>query len=398
MKTPLSNPKAFRGSSAPFLFIPLLVFLATASPGRAWVNQDFETGAIAPWIVTYGLNFPTALVVPPGPAPNTAGNLNKVHTGNYSCELFSSSGSLNHNSWARIEQDDTIPVATPWLSYWFAASLWGIHFLSNAAYGSDAYVLAEILVGGVPVYSQRFSWYDNAAALVDDGVIQWKHLPWTQYYVDLAPYAGQTATIRYTAYNCAPAGHYCYGYLDDAQWLNGTQVPTMTHTPTFTATHTPTDTACFAGGFTCTPTETYTPTFTPTQSPTPTFTDTHTPTITPTFTVTTTASFTPSFTPTATPSCVPNVWPNPFNPKYAVDKVLKIGCLMPGSEVDFYTLSGEKVRTIRFSFFQYGSPFTATWDGKNENGIPVSTGVYYYVIHKGDEVFQRGKVIVMGDG
>jgi hypothetical protein len=117
-------------------------------------------------------------------------------------------------------------------------------------------------------------------------------------------------------------------------------------------------------------------------------TPTNTPTLTPTFTSTTTS------TPTDTPTCVPQVWPDPFNPKYAKNNVLKIGCLTPGSVVTIYTLSGEKVWTTSQSAFLYNSPFTAVWDGKNQNGSPVSAGIYFYVIAEGGKVLQRGKFLV----
>jgi hypothetical protein len=112
--------------------------------------------------------------------------------------------------------------------------------------------------------------------------------------------------------------------------------------------------------------------------------------------LTPTASPSSTPTPTYTPLCVPQVWPDPFNPKYAKDHFLKIGCLLPGSTATIYTLSGEKVWSTQDSSFQYGVPYTATWDGKNQNGSPVSPGVYYYVILEGGQVQQRGKFLVIG--
>ena len=146
------------------------------------------------------------------------------------------------------------------------------------------------------------------------------------------------------------------------------------------------------------PTPTDTPTFTPTSTPTltPTVTPTFTPTYTPTLTPSATPTFTATCTPTSTPTCVPQVWPDPFNPKYAKDHFLKIGCLTPGSTVTIYTLSGEKVWSTGQSAFQYGSSFTATWDGRNQNGVPVAPGVYYYVIESGGQALQRGKFLLIG--
>src|SRR5581483_5587352 len=258
-----------------FISLPIFI-LFCVSPAFAWVNSDFETGTLAGWTVTYGSGAPTASVVTSGAAPNTNGTLcpapsiclNMVHNGTYSAQIYSSSGDIGHADWARIEQSDVVPAATPWISFWFAAVLSGAHYLSGGPYGEDTYVLMEVIVGGTTIYSQRFSWFDNTALLVDDGVNTWKHLPWTEYYYDMSAYVGQTATIRYTAYDCNQGGHYCWGYIDDAQWLSTFQVPTPTNTPTNSPTRTPT--ATFTNTPTITPTPTMTPTYTPTLSPTQT--------------------------------------------------------------------------------------------------------------------------------
>jgi hypothetical protein len=68
---------------------------------------------------------------------------------------------------------------------------------------------------------------------------------------------------------------------------------------------------------------------------------------------------------------------------------------MPGSTVAIYTVSGEQVWSTQQSSFQFGVPFTAVWDGKNENGSLVAPGVYYYAIHQNGQVSQRGKFLVV---
>lgn len=127
---------------------------------------------------------------------------------------------------------------------------------------------------------------------------------------------------------------------------------------------------------------------------TPTVTASVTPSFTPAFTATPTVTFTATYSPTSAPTCVPQVWPDPFNPKYAKDGVLKIGCVPAGASVSIYTLSGEAVWGSGQSSFQYGSPDTATWEGTNQDGVPVSPGVYYYAIQQGSQLLQRGKFLV----
>ena len=145
------------------------------------------------------------------------------------------------------------------------------------------------------------------------------------------------------------------------------------------------------------PTSTFTGTPTLTPTVTPTFTPTLSPTLTPTATITQTPTPTATSTPTSTPtpSCELEVWPDPFNPKYAVDACLKIGCLTPGSTATIYTVSGEKVWSTQDSAFRYGVPYTAVWDGQNQNGVPVSPGIYYYVIQNGSQVVKDGKFLLL---
>jgi hypothetical protein len=135
------------------------------------------------------------------------------------------------------------------------------------------------------------------------------------------------------------------------------------------------------------------PTSTATQSPTnsPSNTPTVTPTITVTFTPTMTFTFTATFTatPTLTPTCVTHLWPDPFNPRYAFNGTLKVGCLPAGAQVSFYTLSGEAVGPVT------ESGGIAQWNGNNQQGVPVSEGVYYYVIQSGTNVLGRGKFLVV---
>jgi hypothetical protein len=179
-----------------------------------------------------------------------------------------------------------------------------------------------------------------------------------------------------------------------------TSAPTLTQTPTITST--PTDTSTV----TSTPTQTSTPTvtFTSTMTLTPTITDTPTATFSPTVTFTPTNSYTPTntftvtltptitntftVTPTYTPTCVTHAWPDPYNPKYAVSELLNLSCIPPGATVSFYTVSGELV----FSLPETGG--MVQWDGRNRNGVLVSSGVYFYVIQVGNEAKGTGKFLV----
>ena len=158
--------------------------------------------------------------------------------------------------------------------------------------------------------------------------------------------------------------------------------PTPTNSPTNTPTPTATDTPTLTPTVTPTSTQTSTPTTSPTV--TPTFTLPPTATITPTNTPTTTPTITPTFTPT----CEIHVWPDPFNPNYAVNGTLKVSCLPSGTTVSFFTLAGELVNQLP----EVGGMIQ--WNGKNQQGVPVSPGIYYYVIKNGQNPLGKGKFLV----
>lgn len=67
-------------------------------------------------------------------------------------------------------------------------------------------------------------------------------------------------------------------------------------------------------------------------------------------------------------------YPNPFNPEtninYTVEHAANI-------QLDVFNSIGEKVNTLYSGYSQPGL-FTIRWDGKDENGIFLSTGIYFY--------------------
>jgi hypothetical protein len=319
---------------SPFLRLPCAVLALAAFSGTrasAWVNPGFEqlpygTGWTFNTSAVTGatINAPESVVVNNnvgpgfGQAPYTnPGQLNMVHSGNYAGGIFSGNGDLNHSDWASISQSDVVPAGSSCITGYFAAVLSGWHYVNSQPYDSDAYVLLQLMVGGVPVHTQRFSWYDNASQLVDPGAPfdqtylvgstvmssdngPWKYLPWTQYSYDMSAYVGQTVTLVYTAYSCDQVQHYAYGFLDDVAWVACPPTPTFSATPSVT----PTGTRTVTETVTLTFTKTFTVTWSPTNSPTPSQTPTASPSFSasPTFSATPTSTPSPSGTPTATPS------------------------------------------------------------------------------------------------
>lgn len=77
--------------------------------------------------------------------------------------------------------------------------------------------------------------------------------------------------------------------------------------------------------------------------------------------------------------------PNPFNPSTVIGyKIPEAGSV----RLVIYNLLGQEVRVLVDGQMEAGS-FTATWDGKDEMGRQVSSGIYLYRIQAGDFLASR---------
>ncbi|MCK4406494.1 MAG: T9SS type A sorting domain-containing protein, partial [Bacteroidales bacterium] len=67
-------------------------------------------------------------------------------------------------------------------------------------------------------------------------------------------------------------------------------------------------------------------------------------------------------------------YPNPFNPEttisFLIPKISKV-------EISIYNIKGQKIKTLVNKNLQRGH-HEILWNGKNENGEPVSSGIYFY--------------------
>ena len=100
----------------------------------------------------------------------------------------------------------------------------------------------------------------------------------------------------------------------------------------------------------------------------------------------------PPVLPTET-SLLPN-YPNPFNPEtwipYQLAKPADVN-------VSIYAADGKLVRTLALGRKQAGihqnKPRAAYWDGKNAQGEPVASGIYFYTLKAGDFTATRKMLI-----
>ena len=83
-------------------------------------------------------------------------------------------------------------------------------------------------------------------------------------------------------------------------------------------------------------------------------------------------------------------YPNPFNPSTLISFTLKEA---GNVEVEIRDISGRLVKSV-ISGFQKAGPINFSWNGMNENGAPVSAGVYLYSVRFGENI-QTKKMILL---
>ena len=87
-------------------------------------------------------------------------------------------------------------------------------------------------------------------------------------------------------------------------------------------------------------------------------------------------------------------YPNPFNPETWIPYQLNMDSDVV---IEIYNASGNHIRTLNLGYqsagFYTAKDKAAYWDGKNEVGEQVSSGLYFYTIQAGDYTATKKMVI-----
>jgi hypothetical protein len=88
-------------------------------------------------------------------------------------------------------------------------------------------------------------------------------------------------------------------------------------------------------------------------------------------------------------------YPNPFNPETWIPYTLSEKAYVI---IKIYNISGQLIRVLDLGEQEAGMYVSkqeaAYWDGKNDEGEDVASGVYFYQIHAGDYVSVRKMVVI----
>ena len=84
-------------------------------------------------------------------------------------------------------------------------------------------------------------------------------------------------------------------------------------------------------------------------------------------------------------------YPNPFNP----ETVIKYSMKDDGNvNIIIYNVLGQKVKTLVISYKNSGS-YEVKWDGKNNYGDKVSSGIYFYRLILDGKILDTKKMLML---
>ena len=84
-------------------------------------------------------------------------------------------------------------------------------------------------------------------------------------------------------------------------------------------------------------------------------------------------------------------YPNPFNPETTIPYDLSSDAIV---SLTIYNIAGQVVRKLVDGESLAAGQYQAMWDGRNESGASVASGMYFYLLHAGDYVAKRKMVLL----
>jgi hypothetical protein len=83
--------------------------------------------------------------------------------------------------------------------------------------------------------------------------------------------------------------------------------------------------------------------------------------------------------------------PNPFNPSTVIHYQLPTAAEV---RLDVYDVLGRRLRTLEHGATRKAGPHAVRWDGKDDAGREVASGVYFYRLEAAGEVVTRKMVLM----
>jgi len=90
-----------------------------------------------------------------------------------------------------------------------------------------------------------------------------------------------------------------------------------------------------------------------------------------------------------------NNYPNPFNPTTEIRFQISDFRENEALEIEIYNLKGQKVKTLPINSFTHQPINSVSWNGTNQAGQPVSSGLYYAILTQNGKVLASNKMVLM---
>ncbi len=85
--------------------------------------------------------------------------------------------------------------------------------------------------------------------------------------------------------------------------------------------------------------------------------------------------------------------PNPFNPDTEIRYEIPDGTTHQRVTLSIYDVTGKRVRQL-VDRIQGGGLYDERWDGRNDSGSAVSSGVFFYVLRADGQTITRKMVLL----
>ena len=90
-------------------------------------------------------------------------------------------------------------------------------------------------------------------------------------------------------------------------------------------------------------------------------------------------------------------YPNPFNPTttilYTLRSNVGSGAKAARTNLEVYNILGNKVKTL-VDEVQIPGTYSIVWDGRNQNGDKVASGIYFYRLTRGDDTQTKKMMLI----
>ena len=83
-------------------------------------------------------------------------------------------------------------------------------------------------------------------------------------------------------------------------------------------------------------------------------------------------------------------YPNPFNPSTVIEYALPEASHV---RIEIYNLAGQRIKTLISSYHNPGR-YKVYWDGTDDNGLKVASGVYIYRLVAGNNIVAKKMLLL----